>query len=271
MSAIEIINGSLRHIDLSTADPDEVLRGAAFPFSNDERLSQRYQELEHGARLHPYTEHDVAMIVGNGAALSMIPVLPERIYFTDRSHGFLAWMHTLVQQVRDTKKLSEFDSWVRDMLREQKDEMQQETMRWEAESIAPYHHTASQKRYAFCRSKLLSTDIHFVALDLRDEPSIVEFGRHLDKSDQRIRVANLTNVLTHIFAYSLFEEKTENRYEGFVMGLISLPVSPQALIFGSSGDNLFPLDAASTAWEFVKNATDDLDEAIRMKIETTEV
>lgn len=261
MIALSFEGGVTSPLDLSVPDHAKVLDGVEFPFSNDASLYARFDELTQGKSVQPYCKTDAAIIVGNGALLSMLPVLPEHIYLTDYSPEHLRWMNVLIEQVRDTPSHIEFVDWANDLLKREAYKRRQDALAWESSSLGLYHHTASQRRYANSRAQLLDTEINLVEIDYTDLPSVQAFGSLLRESGSEIRVANFTNMMAHIVLGALGEEpETPENFINFRAGLSSLPVTHNAQIFASDSKLRLPLPTATTMEDFVATAKRDVQE-----------
>jgi hypothetical protein len=127
-----------------------------------------------------------------------------------------------------------------------------------------YHHTSSQRRYANSRGKLADTEVGFVELDYSDEPAVVNFGDYLRGLNLEIRVANFTNIMSHILTGALGNgPDSVDKFVNFVMGIETLPIAPNAHIFGSSIGMLRPLKAGPTMRHYWEISSKNFDPELR--------
>lgn len=271
MIALSYEGGVASPLDLSVPDPAKLLSRVAFPFSNDMALYTRYDELAQRSADEPYRKSDVAVIVGNGALLSMLPVLPEQIYLTDYSPEHLRWMNTLIKQVGEAPSLLDFMSWTGTLLRQARCQDAQDK---EILSLGQYHHTTHQERYTNSRAKLLDTEVNFVDIDYTDLPSVQAFGTLLRESGSEIRVANFTNMMAHIVLGALDEvREAAEDYNNFRVGLNALPVAQHAQIFASDYGLRLPLPTSGSMQGYLTVAKKDIQmgfEGTLEKLEKTE-
>lgn len=243
----------LEGIDPFSPTNEDILR---FPFSNDAKLDQRFEELQRFGVENPYQSEDSALLIGNGFLLSLAPVLPRTIFVTDYSVSLLAWMNSQLSQLETSQSRSDFIDWLHDTVPANRRNL----LRVEESDDEQHHFLKTDQNFENARSALLDIDVSFVKVDYKSTASVKSLGRTIIYNGNLVRVANFTNVHARAFM-SLGVEHDEHiqGVELFAQRLSSIPFTDPAFIFGSSSrSGLGPMPVAPDLQTYRETMLDDI-------------
>ncbi len=243
----------LKGIDPFSPTNEDILR---FPFSNDAKLDQRFEELRNFGIENPYTPEDSALLIGNGSLLSLAPVLPGSVFVTDYSISLLAWINSQITQLEASHSRSEFIEWMHDTVPANRVNL----VRAEESDDANNHFLITDESFEKARSALLDVSVHFVKVDYKSTASVRSLGRTIIYNGNLVRVANFTNV--HARAFMSLGVEHEDHVRGvelFADSLSSIPFTYPAAIFGSSSrSGLEPMPIAPDLQTYRETMLEDI-------------
>ncbi len=182
---------------LDPSIPEPIYR--TYFFSNDKYLLQIKRSSAERIKNMEQSNFDCSIIVGTGAFLSFLEILPRLVIFTDNDLVLLSWLYLEITIIRQEPTLKGFiDKLYLKDNPDGLDRLPKKLLEIEMDSLGSEHFMYSQMTYEKARRELKNHIFNFVVLNYSSEADILLLGRLLTSKNLRISFANFTNLHTFL-------------------------------------------------------------------------
>jgi hypothetical protein len=211
------IDGMLKRAFSTTIPDDPGLR--TYFFTNDRYLNDIKDFIYSHIPENNQDKNACALIVGSGAIINFLDIMPKTIIFTDKDKDLLIWIYYLIETLREQENLSRAKVLLGLTDSEDgKEHLPVKLIEHELSSFDNEHYLINQQKYSLARDRISEHNFVFVSMNYMSELDIVTLARLLKINNSYITIANTTNLhpyLSYQQRFSNFDDKLQIQLDSF--------------------------------------------------------